>query len=94
MRIKFTALTLACLACAVTLAGDWDAQLRELAPSGVVLTEIETTDGVVRLVGEARGADKVAALMRAIDRSDLGSPELVKMKRSGELSNFVLRIRP
>lgn len=92
--IKFGGLALACLVCSLAMAADWDARLRELTPVGVVLTHIEETDGVVRLVGEARGNDKVSALMRAIDQSDLGSPELVQMKRTGKLSNFVLRIKP
>lgn len=95
MKIKFRGLALAWLiACSAAMAGDLEARLRELTPTGVVLTEIEETDGVVRLVGEATGTDKVSALMRAIDQSDLGSPELVKMKRTGTQSNFVLRIRP
>ena len=80
-------------ALSTAIAADLDTQLRELAPTGVTLSEIHEQDGVVRLAGEASGSDKVSALMRAIDRSELGAPELIKMQRHANHSTFVLRIR-
>ena len=90
MRLGLAASLL--VAVAVAAASDWPDRVREVAPSGVTLTEVEETPGSLRVVGHAKGNPEVAAFMRALLQANLGNPELQQVQREGDRSHFVLRI--
>lgn len=94
VKFQFSLVILLLLACgAVASASDWVDRISEVVPGNVKLTEVEETADYVRLRGQARNNADIAVLMRAIEAADLGSVELQQITRSGEVSEFLLRVK-
>ncbi len=73
-------------------ASEWADRIREIAPANITLTEVVATSDYVNLVGEAKSNGDIAILMRAIDETNLGSPELQQATRVGDVSEFTLGV--
>ncbi len=75
-------------------ASEWEVQIRKVVPANIELTEVERKSTHLRVVGKAKENADVTRLMRAIDRADLGSPQLENIQRKDDMSSFVLNIMP
>ncbi len=73
-------------------ASEWADRIKEIAPANITLTEVVATSDYVNLVGEAKSNGDIAILMRAIDETNLGSPELQQATRVGDVSEFTLGV--
>lgn len=78
---------------AAVATSDWVERVRAVVPASITLTDVEETDAYVTLAGQAKSNSDIAGLMRAIQAADLGSPELQQVKRNGDMSDFVLRVK-
>ena len=74
-------------------AGEAADRISALRTDGVQIESIEEHDGYVDLSGTASDNPRIAALMRAIDAADIGSPQLQVVMREGNVSRFELRVR-
>ncbi len=90
-QILLVALMLTCGS--AKAASEWAERIRAVVPGNISLTEVEETEGYVRMVGHAKSNADISALMRAIDAAGLGAPELQRIKRNGDMSSFVLRVK-
>lgn len=67
-------------------------RVEALVPASVAVLSIQESDGHIELSGLAHSNDEISALMRAIDRAQLGDPELDSIRRESGMSRFQLRI--
>lgn len=94
MKLTHTLLIALLLICGSSkAASDWVERIGAVVPGNITLTDIEESEGYLRLVGQAKSNADISVLMRAIDAADLGSPQLERIKRNGDMSGFVLRVK-
>ena len=94
MRLTHSLLIALLLVCgSAKAASDWVERIRTIVPGNITLTDIEETEGHLRMVGQAKSNADISVLMRAIHAADLGSPQLERIKRHADMSNFVLRVK-
>lgn len=68
-------------------------EIRALVPSSITVESIQESDGYVDVSGIAPDNVEISALMRAVNQSRLGDPELESIKREDGVSRFHLRVR-
>ena len=93
MKLKSGSLALLFVFATAAVASDWADQIRAVVPANVTLTEVTEVDDYVNLVGKANDNADISALMRAIDRARLGSPNLERIVRNNNVSEFTLRVK-
>lgn len=74
-------------------ASEWGERIGAVVPGNITLTEVEETEGYVKMVGQAKSNADISVLMRAIEAAGLGSPQLQRIKRNGDISSFILHVK-
>ncbi len=76
----------------VFAASDWVNRIVEIIPVSVTLTDVQEKPDFLQIIGHACDNSDISSLLRAIDKADLGSPNLQKVERKNGISYFVLRV--
>lgn len=74
-------------------ASDWAMRVEDVVPANITLTKVEEIDGAVIIVGQAKNNSDISALMRAVEKSELGDADLQQIKRTDEISTFTLLVK-
>ena len=77
----------------VAAQSEWDERIAAITPANIELTDVEETDGYITIKGTAKNNADISALMRAVQKSKLGDPDLQQIKRMNDMSHFILRIK-
>ena len=89
--ILLTALLL--LSPLVAAQSEWATRIGEITPANISLTDVEESDKYITLKGTAKSNTDISALMRAVQKSKLGDPQLEQITRKNDVSHFILRIK-
>ena len=77
----------------VAAPSEWADRIGEIVPANISLTDLEESDRYITLKGTAKSNTDISALMRAVQKSKLGDPQLEKITRKNDVSHFILRIK-
>jgi len=77
----------------VAAQSEWAARISGILPANVSLTNVEESDRYITITGTAKDNSDISALMRAVQNSKLGDPQLEQIKRTNNVSHFILRIK-